>query len=49
LGDGLKVTRRKMFLETDNVRDAIVKSFDKPVRYKEVILLVIQYVLFNFN
>ena len=34
-----------MFLETDNVRDAIVKSFDKPVNYKEMILLFGEVVL----
>jgi len=28
-----------MFLESDNVREAVVKSFDKPVRYKEMVLL----------
>jgi hypothetical protein len=28
-----------MFLETNNVREAIVKSFDKPVRYKDIVLL----------
>ena len=45
MGDGLKVTQRKMFLETDNVRDAIVKSFDKPVRYKDIVLLFGEVVL----
>jgi len=34
-----------MFLETDNVRDAIVKSFDKPVSYKEMVLLFGEVVL----
>jgi len=34
-----------MFLETDNVREAIVKSFDKPVRYKEMVLLFGKVVL----
>jgi len=34
-----------MFLETDNVRDAIVKSFDKPVRYKDMVLLFGEVVL----
>jgi len=45
LGDGLKVTQRKMFLETNNIRDAIVKSFDKPVRYKDMVLLFGEVVL----
>jgi hypothetical protein len=45
LGNGLKVTQRKMFLETDNVREAIVKSFDKPVRYKDMVLLFGKVVL----
>jgi len=39
LRDGLKVTQRKMFLERDNVREAIAKYFDKPVRYKDMVLL----------
>ena len=43
--NGLKVTQRKMFIETDNVREAIVKSFDKPVRYKEMVLLFGEVVL----
>jgi hypothetical protein len=34
-----------MFLETDNVREAIVKSFDKPVSYKEMVLLFGEVVL----
>jgi len=34
-----------MFLERDNVRDAIVKYFDKPVRYKEMVLLFGEVVL----
>jgi hypothetical protein len=34
-----------MFLETDNVREAIVKSFDKPVRYKDMVLLFGEVVL----
>ena len=45
MGNGLKVTQRKMFLETDNVREAIVKSFDKPVRYKDIVLLFGKVVL----
>jgi len=45
LGDGLRHTQRKMFIETDNVREAIVKSFDKPVRYKEMVLLFGEVVL----
>jgi len=45
LGDGLRHTQRKMFLETNNVRDAIVKSFDKPVKYKEMVLLFGEVVL----
>jgi len=43
--NGLKVTQRKMFIETDNVREAIVKSFDKPVRYKDIILLFGEVIL----
>jgi hypothetical protein len=43
--NGLKVTQRKMFIETDNVREAIVKSFDKPVRYKDMVLLFGEVVL----
>ena len=43
--NGLKVTQRKMFIETDNVREAIVKSFDKPVRYKDMVLLFGKVVL----
>jgi len=39
LGDGLRHTQRKMFLETDNVREPIVKSSDKPVRYKDIVIL----------
>jgi hypothetical protein len=40
-----------MFLETDNVREAIVKSFDKPVRYKEMVLLFgeVFWYLYNSN
>jgi hypothetical protein len=34
-----------MFLETNNVREAIVKSFDKPVRYKDIVLLFGEVVL----
>ena len=45
MGDGLRHTQRKMFLETDNVREAIVKSFDKPVRYKDIVLLFGEVVL----
>ena len=45
MGDGLRHTQRKMFIETDNVRDAIVKSFDKPVRYKDMVLLFGEVVL----
>ena len=45
MGDGLRHTQRKMFLETNNVRDAIVKSFDKPVRYKDMVLLFGKVVL----
>ena len=45
MGNGLKVTQRKVFIETDNVRDAIVKSFDKPVRYKEMVLLFGEVIL----
>ena len=43
--NGLKVTQRKVFLESDNVREAIVKSFDKPVRYKDIVLLFGEVVL----
>jgi hypothetical protein len=45
LGDGLKVTQRKMFLESDNVREAVVKSFDKPVKYKKIVLLCGEVIL----
>jgi hypothetical protein len=45
LGNGLKVTQRKVFLKTNNVREAIVKSFDKPVRYKDIVLLFGEVVL----
>ena len=45
MGDGLKVTQRKMFLETDNAREAIIKSFDQPVQYKNIILLFGEVVL----
>jgi len=34
-----------MFLESYNVREAIIKSFDKPVRYKEMVLLFGKVVL----
>jgi len=34
-----------MFLETDNIREAFVKSFDKPVRYKDMVLLFGEVVL----
>tara|TARA_X000001036_G_scaffold100991_1_gene94278 strand:- start:859 stop:975 length:117 start_codon:yes stop_codon:yes gene_type:complete len=34
-----------MFLETNNVREAIIKSFDKPVKYKEMVLLFGKVVL----
>jgi len=34
-----------MFLETDSARKAIVKSFDKPVRYKEMVLLFGEVIL----
>jgi len=34
-----------MFLETNNVREAIIKSFDKPVSYKDMVLLFGEVVL----
>tara|TARA_E500000331_G_scaffold174544_1_gene168546 strand:+ start:340 stop:456 length:117 start_codon:yes stop_codon:yes gene_type:complete len=34
-----------MFLETDNVRRAIIKSFDKPAKCKEMVLLFGKVVL----
>ena len=34
-----------MFLETNNVREAIIKSFDKPVKYKEMVLLFGEVIL----
>ena len=34
-----------MFLETNNVREAIINSFDKPVRFKDMVLLLGKVVL----